>query len=493
MSKTIISILAIFFVCLATFQSASAASAPEYTYMVEVTDTRFQPPTIYAGDIVNMEVDIRSRASETPLVGLEAELDLGEQFKEIKVVDSIDYVRAGETKTLVFEFEAKVGISSGYYSMPLTITYLSGSDLREQSHVVLVPISKTEKSLDITIDPNVVNPGRPTQVVFTIKNLGNASVSNISFSWTEENDLVLPLGSDNKRYIDILTANQEAELSYNVAADPNIETGIYPLDISITFNDIDATRTETSQVGLIVGGATEFEVSAEVLSSGQVSISIANVGSNNAEAVVVRIPEQQGVSISGSNTSILGNLNRGDFTLANFEMSSVAMTRPTQESMPVRPSTVSDEDSGRRTLLVQIDYTDTTGERQSVQKNLEMNFVVSSEDGGTLQTGFAGRTGRQSANQNNSIIAWVLLVLIIVGAAAFNKFKAGSKSWKRLGKLLAPIAALFLVVIFLFDSNLVATILATLAAVLALGWFFQEKHVLVLLNRTVQYAKKYLE
>ncbi len=492
MNKTIISFLVIFFVGLTVLQSASAASTPEYSYMVEVTDTRFLPPTIYAGDIINMEVDIKSRASETPLVDLEAELDLGEQFKKIKAVDSIDYVRSGETKTLVFEFEANVGMASGYYSVPLTITYLSGSDLHEQSHIVLVPISKTEKSLDITIDPNVVNPGKPTQVVFTIKNVGNTPVSNISFSWTEENDLVLPLGSDNKRHVDILTANQEAELSYNVAADPNIETGIYPLDIGITFNDIDAIRTETSQVGLIVGGATEFEVSAEVLSSGQVSISIANIGSNNAEAVVVRIPEQQGISISGSNTSILGSLNKGDFTLANFEMRSTAMTRQTQGSIPTRPDTVSDEDSGRRTLLVQIEYTDTTGKRQSVQKNLEMNFVAS-EGGAEMQAGFAGRMGRQSATQNNSIIAWALLALVIVGAAGFNKFKAGSKSWKRLGKVLAPIAALFLIAIFLFGSNLAATILVTLVAVLVLGWFLQERHILALLNKTVKYAKKYLE
>lgn len=485
MNKQVISLLSILFIGLLAFQTASAQETPEYSYQIDVAGTSFTPSTIYAGDVINLEVSIKNRSSEAQLSDVEAELDLGDQFKEIKVADSVGFIRPSETKTFVFEFQAELGISPGYYSVPLTITYLSGKDSFKQSHVVLVPVLETEKNLDITIDPNVVNPGKPTEVVFTIKNVGSTPVSNISLSWTEEENLVLPLGSDNKRYVSVLTAEQETTVSYLVTADPNITPGIYPLDVTVTFNDIDAVRTQTSHVGLIVGGKTEFEVSAELLSSGQVSISIANIGSNNAGAVVVRVPEQSGVTVSGSNASILGNLNKGDFTLANFELRTTGFQRPSASD-----TTVPDEDSGRRTILVQIDYTDTTGERQSVQKQLEMNFVSSSETE-TTATGFAGR--QRTASQDNAVIVWALLAVLIVGAAAYNRFRAGNRSWKKLGKILVPVILLFLAVAFLLGSNTIAAVVAAIVSVLLLGWFFRERHVMMLLEKAAGQAKKYLE
>jgi len=166
------------------FQSVNAATIPEYGYLIEVADTSFLPETIYPGDTIILEVEIKNKSSETKLTNIEAELFLGEEFKEIKESDTINEIGAGDTKTLAFEFQTKVTTKAGHYSTPLTITYLSESDLLRQTQIVFVPVSETEKNLDITIEPNVVNPGKPTDVVFTIKNVGGTPVSNISLSWT---------------------------------------------------------------------------------------------------------------------------------------------------------------------------------------------------------------------------------------------------------------------------------------------------------------------
>ena len=496
MDKRIISFLAVFFLGLAAFQPALTASTPEYNYQIEVTDTTFLPSAIYEGDIVTLEVSIKNRATETQLADIEAELELGDQFRGINTVDSIDYILSGETKALVFKFQAKEGISPGYYSLPLTINYSSAEDTLKQTHVVLAPISKVDKNLDITIEPNVINPGKPTEVVFTIKNVGNTPVSNISLSWAEENNLVLPLGSDNKRYITILPANQAAEVSYTITADPNITPGVYPLDISVTFNDANGIRTQASNIGMIIGGKTDFEISAELMSNNQLSISIANIGSNNAYALVVKIPEQDKIGVNGSNISILGNLNKGDFTLANFEVTQRnTQMRPGSEgfaSGQITQETGQTQGSGRGNITIQVDYTDTTGQRQSYEKTLEVVLSFSGTKEVETGTTFSSRMRRQQSG-DLSLIGWALLALIVAGAATFNKFKAGNARWKKLGKALAVVVVLFLAAIYLFASSAIALALATIVSILLLGKLFKEKHVVKVFEKTMAFVRKHKE
>lgn len=470
MNKIIFAVFILLFGAIAA-QPVNAALPAEYGYQIDIPKTSFMPSVIYAGDIVNLAVDIVNKGSNSPITDIRAQLSIGDQFKEIKTVDSIDYLDSGETKTLTFQFQAKPGTASGYYTLTLTITYMRGSDSLQQTQLLFVSVSKVEKNLDITINPNVVNPGKPTQVVFTLKNVGNTPVSNISFSWTEKNNLVLPLGSDNKRYVNVLEANEAVDVSYTLAADPNITPGIYSLDISTTFNDVNAKRTLASQVGLIIGGTTEFEVSAETLSTGQVSISIANIGSNNASAVVVKIPNQQGITISGSSTAILGSLNKGDFTLANFQMQTAFTGQGMAAGMrdfnrASQTAQQAGENAAGRSLLIEIDYTDTTGQRQSVQKTVQLSTTQSSS------TTLIGGRARQSVGVFSSL-SWALLALIAAGAIVFNRFKAGNKNWKKLAMVIAVIAVLFLAVIFLLGSDLLAIIAATAASVVLLIRFFR--------------------
>lgn len=471
MNKIIFAVFILLFGAIAA-QPVNAALPAEYGYQIDIPKTSFTPSVIYAGDMVNLGVDILNRGSNSSITNIRAQLSIGDQFKEIKPVDSIDYLAPGETKTLTFQFQAKPGTASGYYTLTLTITYMRDNDSLQQTQLIFLSVSKVEKNLDITINPNVVNPGKPTQVVFTLKNVGNTPVSNISFSWTEKNNLVLPLGSDNKRYVNVLEANEAVDVSYTLAADPNITPGIYSLDISTTFNDVNAKRTLASQVGLIIGGTTEFEVSAETLSTGQLSVSIANIGSNNASAVVAKIPNQQGITISGSSTAILGSLNKGDFTLANFQaqtaftgQGAAAGMRDFNRASQTTPQ-AGDSTAGR-SLLIEIDYTDTTGQRQSVQKTVQLSTTQSSST--TLTS---GRT-RQSAGMFSSV-SWALLALIAVGAVVFNRFKAGNKNWKKLAMVIAVIAVLFLAVIFLLGSDLLAIIAATAVSVVLLIRFFRK-------------------
>lgn len=482
-----IPIIALFFVSLMFLQAAHAATqTAEYAYLTEITDTRFLPSTIYAGNDISLAVDIKNRGSTYSIVDLNGVLDVGKQFEPISLNDSAALIQVDSIKTLVFRFKVKEDTLPGYYAVFLTMTYLrNGTPVKETQNIV-VPVSKTEKNIDVTLSPKTINPGNQTELTFSLKNVGGTTVSNISFYWEETNNLILPLGSDNKRFVPEIQPGQTAEISYTIAADPNITPGIYPLNITISFTDVNGTKTQTSQVGLIIGGKTDFEVSAEILSSGQLSLSIANIGSNNAGAVVAKIPLQPGISVSGSSIAILGNLNKGDFTLANFQVQSSFGNNDLNNANAFRQRTTQqtvDFNNARamqRGLLLEIDYTDTTGERQSIQKTIQLSQSASSFQSST-------RSSQQTGTL--SWLSWALLAAIICAGIAWNKFK-GKKSWKNLAIVLAIVIVLFLAVIFLLDSNLWASVVSAIVSAVLLAWFFCRDSIKKLVQKTGVHRKQ---
>lgn len=79
-----------------------------------------------------------------------------------------------------------------------------------------------------------------------------------------------------------------------------------------------------------------------------VAINFANFGTEPMSAVVVNIPSQKNFSVIGSNSSVLGNLNPGDYTSAVFNLRKISET-----------------DNG---LEVEIQYTDINGKRHTIRR-----------------------------------------------------------------------------------------------------------------------------
>ncbi len=470
-------ILGIFLVSAGTFAHAQLGDyAGEYAYLAEIQNTSFLPSTIHAGDTVSLAVDVHNKGSSITIQDLNAFLDVGDQFEPVSLTDIESSIVSGATKTLVFSFYVNENTIPGHYPVILSLSYLRNGTLVTEQHEIIVPVTGVQNNIDVTLEPRVVNPGNQTNVIFSLTNVSGAPLSNISFSWAEENSLILPVGSDNKRYVSIIQPGEKVNVQYTVAVDPNIATGIYPLTIDLSFIDNNGTQEQTSEIGIIVGGTTNFEVSAEMTTT-QLSISIANIGSNNAGAVVAKLLTPLGGSSGGSNVSILGNLNKGDFTIATFALASQSTTvPPSTGSIPsgglgqgvpnraggmVRDSNMSG--SLPRNIELEISYTDTTGERQSIKKTITLGA-----SSGSFGTGL--NTAR--ATGVSPLMAWGLLILLVGGGIVYNQFKS-KKDWKALAMRLAIVLALFLVAILVLGSNELALGVAFIVSLVVLIHFFR--------------------
>lgn len=432
-------------VFLVTIQGA-LGQTNDLAYLTQIQSTQFLPATIQAGDVVSLAVEIKNRGSILPVTNLVAQLDLGPQFEGLETEKPLADIRPSSSKTVVFRFRVKEDTGPGYYPVFVNIQYQrSGDRVTEQPQSITVAVTGTEKRIDLSLKPWVVSPGSQTSIVFSMHNEGTTPVSNVSFSWLEPNHLVLPFGSDNRRFIPFIAPGGTEELEFVIAADPNMSTGVYPLDVAYSFTDSNGPRNESTQMGLIVGGTTDFEVSAEIGSSNALSISVANIGSNNAAAVVVRIPDQPRLRVSGSNVAILGNLNKGDYTLASFSLpSSLSATdrsagtttsageqaaTPNPTGFPIRTNSLGGNRDVNRDafrmpssgpLTIEVEYTDTIGMRQKVTKMIELNSG----------TEVFSATSVRSSSVGEETYLWAIMpVLFLIAALVFNHLKT-KLGWK---------------------------------------------------------------
>jgi hypothetical protein len=297
---------------------------------------------------------------------------------------------------------------AGTYTLKIRYSSL-GSAVAETE----LPISvKTRSSAEVIhIDKTTLVPGQEESLSFMINNVGNSPLRDLTFYWENGDGVILPVGSDNTRYIKYIDIGGSEEIDYRVIADSNAAAGLYKLDLHLTYEDAfnRSQRTISTIAGVYVGGATDFDIAYSDSSGAQTSFTISNIGSNPANSVSVIMPQQPGWTITGSNTMIIGNLNKGDYTVASFNLQASNRTGQARNATNPRANLTND----RNALTVEITYTDTMGRRQTVDKQVQMAQTSSSAA--------SGATNAFQSRRNQSWFSkygWYAIALVVVLAAA---------------------------------------------------------------------------
>ena len=179
-------------------------------------------------------------------------------------------------------------------------------------------------------------------------------------------------------------------LEYKVRVDESAVSGVNTLKFR-----------QTSELGSSI--IHEFDISIEEVQTafdavvqdnvdGEVSIALANIGQNDANAAIVKIPEQDGIRIVGTSGQMIGNLEQGDYTVVGFVLSGTASV-----------------------LEMQIDYTDSIGIRRSelIEIPFDASFVSSSGAlEGTVARGGLSKNG-SSQVESTSYVTWIVWIFVI--------------------------------------------------------------------------------
>jgi len=303
-------------------------------------------------------------------------------------VDSLGTINDwGSQRTAKFRIHVNPDAAEGDYYFNVYITY-KGQQTSGGTQTTPTTTKLEDQIMNIKGRPVIVllnstigtiSPMSTNKETLRFKNTGTGTVQNaiasIDLSGMNVNSIFSIIGGGTQFSLGNLKAGDEATITFDLAVDIAARPGVYNLPIKITGLN---NYSSNNYVGLIVAGSTDFEISYQE-TMGSFSLNVANIGINTASAVTVSLPRQKNFSSTGSSSSVLGNLNSGDYTSTIFQITKNA--------------------GAGNNLELEIQYTDTSGKRHMITKFL------------TVELSPVG-TQNKSASTNYTI--WLLAAIVIL-------------------------------------------------------------------------------
>ncbi len=387
---------------------------------ITVSNTKYEPYPAEPGNYLELWLLVKNngdKAAENVVLKLEPEYPFSLD-REQDAYATISYMTGGGEAVVSFKVRVDVNAMDGISQIKMK--YWAGGDTGAAITDTFYIQVSGKKNIEISeISPLILKPGEVTNLNFTIANKGRSPIQDITFTWQESKDTILPVGSDNKRYVQFIDVDQSVQVSFKVAASPSASPGVYSLMMSLSYTDINRTQSVlSSRAGIVIGGGTEFEVTLQDSTGGTLSLTIANVGVNPSYSVSVWIPQQPGVAVSGSSSTMIGNLDPSDYTYANFQLSmnstdNTVAGQGNQRNFTGNPG--QEQPVNPNKLLVNIQYTDTLGQRQIVTEEVILKSLAA-------QSVYGSQSFARSQTSNTSVI-------YIGGAAAAIVLALGI--WKK--------------------------------------------------------------
>lgn len=252
-------------------------------------------------------------------------------------------------------------------------------------------------------EPYPVNPGEYVDV--WIKAKIGSSVDYAKFEVIDSFPFTVDDSEDSVReYTDF---SGDVVMHYKIRVDKDAVEDTNELKIKI-YSGSSSGSVYSMDIN-VANAQTDFDLVIQDSTSSEISLAIANIGKNTANSMIVRIPDQEGYKVSGTNGQMVGNLESGDYTITSFSLTSVG------------------KNPGN--LIVQIDYTDNIGERRSVLKEVKFG---SSQSSGNISAGYPIGTrnfsggnfpGMQTKKSKWPYFLAGGLLLLIIGFFLYQKYK----------------------------------------------------------------------
>ena len=393
------------------------------------------PDPALAGDIVEIRIGVENQggaAAENVILDIVPSYPFSPLPGESNI-QNIGTIRAYQTgsEIKIIKFKARIDrdATAGEYELKIK-RYQEGKESVSIESAFSIDVESKESAEVIYIDQVELIPGKITPLKFTVNNVGSAPLRELSFQWENGDDIILPVGSDNTKYIKYIDIGGSAELDFEVIASANAEPDLYKLDLTLIYDDpLTGEETEiNTKAGIYVGGPTDFDAAFSGSSSGEYSFAISNIGSVSASSVTVRIPDQTGWRVSGSNSVIIGNLNEGDYTIASFKLqprgqSMAEGQEPTRDASRTSDTSTTQREPQDSSIKLEIVYTDSRGNRNTIEKEVPVD-VSSLMIGGDMVSMIAARRANQNPlSQVWNTGKWILLGVIISVAFVYVRKK----------------------------------------------------------------------
>lgn len=376
------------------FVLALACTALAADKAVSVSST-VTPSTVSPGSSGYVQMTIQNSGTlfidKVRVYVLSSSLSMDSTFVELGSLDTL------KTTDAVFKFSVPGGLKPDFYNVRFKVEYCYDNDCKESIHYAVVNVRETNAVELVSVIPDSLKIGRNETVIFTIKNNGG-DVNNLVLTWSEATNMILPLGSDNRKFVSSIGAGKTQEIKVNVLANPDASIGVYPLSVNMVYDDPTGSgQSINSTVGIKIIGDFDFInilESQDVLAAGQTgSVDIKIINRGDQEAKFLTLSASSGSFYVDPVYIYIGNLKADDYSTEKFWLTTKNIA------------------SGTYPINIELSYKDAYG--NSYQDVYPVNIQVSSLD-------------QYIASQPQASYDWLYFIIFLIAAYIFYK-----KYWKK--------------------------------------------------------------
>lgn len=247
------------------------------------------------------------------------------------------------------------------------------------SGIVVTDSSSLKVSL-VNQDPTEAAPGDYVNLLFKVENQGTNDAENVKLEIMPSFPFSLDPGTDAVQNLGTVSGLQRGNnaflVKYKLKVDNDAVKGENIVKLKYSYGHDGYYYVQEFSID-ISDPKTSFDTIVQDSSSTSITFAIANTGANTAYSVIIRIPQQENFKATGISSSIVGNLNAGDYTLATFELTPITgvanfsngRKMPSSDSMPTGDAIAVPINIGKN-ITIEISYTDTLGIRRTIQEQV---------------------------------------------------------------------------------------------------------------------------
>ena len=403
-----ICVLVLIFSSLSVFAATSTTSGRTmlYFYNVNVTMINQEPDPAEAGRYVIIRFKIENTGGETAQdVVLELlpkypfSLDPGESA--VKYIGSVRSRQVGDTGVII-DYRLKVDEDALEGNNEIELRY----KIKDNVWIKLEPFYIDIKPHDVLLSissitaPKMVKPGEASDVKINLKNLALTFIKDITVKLILGNVPFSTLDSTNLKIIKQMEADSEANVSFNLVAEPDAESQLYTIPIDIEFLDRLGTKYKKNETfGLIIGAEPDLSVmidSSQIYNSrgvGEVVIKFVNKGVTDVKFLYVTLDDGEYKILSPKEVYV-GNIDSDDYETADFK---IALKRVKGKEVE---------------LPLIIDYKDANNNEYTKETSLSLKLYSASE-----AKAFGLKKG------NNTVGVVIVLIIVVGGFFAYRRWK----------------------------------------------------------------------
>lgn len=248
-----------------------------------------------------------------------------------------DYLYQGYTTKLIYQIGVDDMAEEGAYPLELNIRYYDTNDrenvINETINLSVVDrISKDNFDVEL-ISADTIETGEEFVAAMSIKNTGLEVAKNITATLEGVNSNTITNIKTNEVTVSSISYNYDEVISFELYAYEDLQKGIYPMDVKLTYEDLDGREiTEIDQIffkvdmdsssdeEVIIKSVTPSKEAVVPNSPFIITAQVTNEGSEVAKDVKVSISQDPAVIPITQSIVLLNSIDPGSIETVTFKM-----------------------------------------------------------------------------------------------------------------------------------------------------------------------------